>query len=113
MKDNNPLDNSVNQPQKISARYHLQNNQKPSDMQITEDAKEESNSSTSNQEEKKGMPSPPSLKRQTMTMGGSRRITMPGTVNTSSINHEEVDLHIEPIDSDDKLFKQINLSSRK
>jgi hypothetical protein len=82
-------------------------------MQITEDAKEESNSSASNQEEKKAMPSPPSLKRQTLTMGGSRRITMPGTVNTSSINHEEPDLHIEPIDSDDKLFKQINLSSRK
>lgn len=83
-------------------------------MQITEDAKEESNSSASNQEEKKAIQSPPSLKRQTMTMGGgSRGITMPGTVNTSSINHEEVDLHIEPIDSDDKLFKQINLSSRK
>ncbi len=82
-------------------------------MQITEDAKEESNSSTSNQDEKKVVQSPPSLRRQTNTLGGSRRVTMPGTVNTSSINHEEVDLHIEPIDSNDKLFKDINLSSRK
>lgn len=86
-------------------------------MQITEDTKEESNSSSSNPEEKKDnkvIQSPPSLRRQTNVIGGgSRRVTMPGTVNTSSINHEETDLNIEPIDSNEKLFNDINLSSRK
>jgi hypothetical protein len=86
-------------------------------MQITEDTKEESNSSSSNPEEKKDnkvIQSPPSLRRQTNVIGGgSRRVTMPGTVNTSSINPEETDLSIEPIDSNEKLFNDINLSSRK
>ena len=50
-------------------------------------------------------------------MIGSRRVTQGGvniaTMNNSSINQEEEDLNIEPIESDDKLFQDINLSSRK
>jgi hypothetical protein len=47
-------------------------------------------------------------RRETLVKAGSRRITTGGeniaTMNNSSINHEEVDLYIERIESDDKLF---------